>query len=359
MGTPQNDAAYFLPPKAPLPQPPFYTVPNISNLRDATASLPKASTGHKLRTNILFRSADVSKLDPSGWKTLHDELGIGHVFDLRSKPEIERTVTEEERANPDFVKPKWIQDCEDAGIQRHWVPVFEEADYSPERLAERYVKYMDDGEDGFVQAYEDILRHAGVAYGEIFRYLASLAPAEAGKKEGAGAAPFLSNNPDAPIPDPEVPIPGAGDTKKKDAKGALIHCTAGKDRTGIFFGVLFKFLGMDDEAIATEYNLTEAGLGDVREGIVDRLALSPAFREYAAKKLGKEVEALDQETVGQMGKKAAARMVGARKESMLRSLKMVERIWGSAEGYLKTEIGLGDRELDGLRKSLILEDSGR
>lgn len=42
------------------------------------------------------------------------------------------------------MRPGWIKGMEEAGVKRDWVPVFEESDYSPERLAERYSKYMEE-----------------------------------------------------------------------------------------------------------------------------------------------------------------------------------------------------------------------
>ena len=54
------------------------------------------------------------------------------------------------------------------------------------------------------------------------------------------------------------------------------------------------------------------------------------------------------------GRQAALRMIGARKESMLGSLEMVDRVWGGAEAYLRKVVGLGDEELEGLdRKSVV------
>lgn len=222
---------------------------------------------------------------------------------------------------------------QDAGINRTWVPVFAEADYSPEGLAKRYVKYMDEAVEGFVSAYHDILLSAGPAYRAILLYL---------------------------IDSPN--------------KGVLVHCTAGKDRTGIFFGVLFDYLGVDRQIIADEYNLTELGLGSVREEVVARLLKSVAFRNYMnTKQTGKELsteeigrliqeekegktpdveEELSPET-REVGRQAALRMVGARKETMLKALEMVDSEFGGAEKYLREYCGLGDEELEKLRKNLV------
>jgi hypothetical protein len=41
---------------------------------------------------------------------------------------------------------------------------------------------------------------------------------------------------------------------------------------------------------------------------------------------------------------------------MLQSLDMLEKQWGSAEGYMRKECGLGDEDLHKLRRNLIVEE---
>ncbi|KAF9701591.1 hypothetical protein EKO04_000909 [Ascochyta lentis] len=328
----------------PLPTPPFHPIPNIANLRDA-ALYPLPTPLGKLRTNLLFRSADVSSLTLSGWEAVH-ALGVAHVFDLRSKPEVERSpagsVSDPEGSAAQ--KPEWIDAMDKAGVQRTWVPVFAEKDYSPEGLAGRYAKYMAESVEGFVQAYRDILASGGKAYRTIFLYLANL------------------------------PVSGAEGSEETTARGALIHCTAGKDRTGVFFGILFDFLGVSREAIAEEYNLTELGLRHIREDVVARLLQSPGFKKYmlslmTGEELSKEDlakliekgDVQDEEElvispeVREKGRQAALRMVGARKESMLATLEMVDREFGGSEKYMRTVCGLSDDDLDKLRTVLVVE----
>jgi hypothetical protein len=224
------------------------------------------------------------------------------------------------------------------------VPVFAEHDYSPERLAQRYAKYMDEDVRGFVEAYRDILQNGGPAYRDIFVYLAGL--------------------------------PGPGQEGAGDACGALIHCSAGKDRTGMFFALLLSFLGVDRADIAKEYNLTEQGLVSMREEVVGRLLQSTGFQQYmrslmAGRALSKDemTEIVRAEGTGeaevavevpaeirQKAREAALRMMGARTESMLQSLDMLEKQWGSAEGYMRKECGLGDEDLHKLRRNLIVEE---
>ncbi|KAH8725475.1 tyrosine phosphatase family-domain-containing protein, partial [Phaeosphaeriaceae sp. PMI808] len=314
----------------PPPNTPFHIIPNIQNLRD-TALYPLTTPSGPIRPHTLFRSADVSKLTPTGWTSL-STLGITHIFDLRSAGEIS--------SSPD--DSAWMHDLVAAGLARSWTPVFAEQDYRPEKLAERYVRYMEEGVRGFVSAYESILRGGGGAYAEIFRHLARPSSARNG---------------------------GEGN-------GILVHCSVGKDRTGMFFAVLFDFLGVGREAIAEEYHLTEMGLREVRDGVVERLMRLPVFKNYIAGKVNGK--GLTQEEIARLieeekdgvgngvgdefpkealeeGRAAALRMVGAKKESMLKSLEMLDREFGGAEKYMRNMCGLGDGELDALRRNLIVK----
>jgi predicted transcriptional regulator len=326
--------------KSSLPSPPFYNIPNINNLRDAALYPLQTSTG-SIRPGILFRSADVSKLSHAGWQAVHS-IGVAHVFDLRSKPEVEKDMEAANGANGKDVKPDWIEAIEKAGVGRTWVPVFKEADYSPEKMAERYVKYMDEDVQGFVAAYRGILNDAGDAYRTIFLYLANLSP----PREDSG----------------------------EEKLGALVHCTAGKDRTGLFYGILFDFLGVPRQKIAEEYNLTEQGLQYIRDEVAERLMQSPAFKNYMAQQttgksltpeeIGKLIANADTNSAEEQlpkdwqekGRKAALRMIGAKKESMLKSLEMLDAEFGGAEQYMREKCGLGDKELEALRRNLIIKE---
>lgn len=70
-----------------------------------------------------------------------------------------------------------------------------------------------------------------------------------------------------------------------------MHCTAGKDRTGVLVALVLALVGVEDEVIAQEYALTELGLAQWREMIVDFLSVDLA--EHG-------------------GREGAERMVGAR-----------------------------------------------
>jgi len=180
---------------------------------------------------------------------------------------------------------------------------------------------------------------------------------------------FLSNSPSAPVPSIA--------SFKEQPLGALIHCTAGKDRTGIFLGLILDLLGVPREDIAAEYHLTEIGLLPIQEAMVSRLISSYGFKKYTLSQItgtamstdelaaalanppagsgadaGAETQ-LPPEAV-RKGREAAIRMMGARKANMMAALEMIDREWGGAEGYIKEVCGLEDEDIERLKKVLLV-----
>lgn len=176
------------------------------------------------------------------------------------------------------------------GITRQWVPVFAEEDYGPEQVGLRYKEYTRAGSEGFVKAYYDILLAGATAYGTVFRYLAQ----------------------DKPSP-------------------CLVHCTAGKDRTGVLIALLFMHAGAPAEEIGTEYALTDLGLAEKKPEFIERLLLNPA--------LGGNREGVQN-------------MVSSKKENMLASVKMIQKEFGSAGEYMKKHCKLSDDEIQQLRRNV-------
>lgn len=112
-----------------------------------------------------------------------------------------------------------------------------------------------------------------------------------------------------------------------------MHCTAGKDRTGVIVAVILRLLGVEVEHVCKEYELTELGLSSKRKSFVDRILSTGAFE-------------------GEEGKAAAVRMTGARAESMRATLAMIDEKWGGVEGYVREICGADDAMLEGLRRNL-------
>ena len=156
----------------------------------------------------------------------------------------------------------------------------------------RFKNYTsNDGVEGYVKAYGDILSSGGQAFREVFK--------------------FLRDHP--------------------GGEKCLVHCSAGKDRTGVLCALILLLAGVSDEEIAEEYALSEIGLVDIREEMVERLM---------------QVEAISRDREG------VERMVGSRKEVMLATIQMIGGKYGGVEGYLRNHSGLKDEDLQRIRKNI-------
>ncbi|KAK4989815.1 hypothetical protein LTR50_002990 [Elasticomyces elasticus] len=330
------------------PSPPFLSIPGIHNFRDIGGLAcetqpvphitddPKSTNGPQnaprtIKRGLVYRSADPSRITADGLRRLRDELGVKVVFDLRSAPEI-RKVREEDgrggwgggevggrdgrggvRVGDGEVNgarldggsgeggERDVGEGESAGqllgrwegVRRVWCPVFEEQDYSPEKVALRYKEYARSGSEGFIQAYRTILSSGGPAFRRILTHLAQ------------------------PSPTP-----------------CLIHCTAGKDRTGVLIALVLKLCGVSDDVVADEYALTDVGLADLKDSIVERLLKNPAL------------EGNDE---------GVRNMVEARRENMLGHLGTVEKEFGGVEGYVGRVCELMPEEMERVRVNLLVQ----
>lgn len=280
-------SAYGAPnPETPttLPSPPFVHLKGIPNFRDLGGS-PIAGDGSvSVRRNYLFRCAEPTQASPEAIEKIRS-LGITHIFDLRSLPEIEK----HQVSNTGSRVVDW------PGVERVFTPVFRDVGYDPVSLAKRHADYQDEVREGMVNAYRAILTQGATAYGTIMRHVI--------------------------------------DNLSTDT-ALIFHCTAGKDRTGVLGALILSMCGVSDDIVADEYNLTEAGLGDWTEFLVK-----------AVMKQGAATEA------------GARRMVGARRQSMLDTLKMIRAEFGGPETYFEDKCGLSKEDLTKIKEFLIVKNT--
>ncbi|KAI1662503.1 tyrosine phosphatase family-domain-containing protein [Daldinia decipiens] len=264
-----------------LPSPPFVPISGLPNFRDL-GGYPVGDS-KVVRRGLVFRSSEPSKVTDDGVSKLQD-LGIAKVFDLRSAVEIEKGL----RDGYGWKIKEWD------GASRHFVPVFLDQDYSPEALAVRYKNYSSEHAEGFIVAYSDIL-------------VAAASPSNS-------YAPFKTILEHLASPPSSPPTP------------CLIHCTAGKDRTGVICGLILSLCGVPDEVVAHEYSLTDLGLKSRHEELISHLMSNPTLRDHP---------------------EAARRMVSSQKEAMLGTLAKIRNTYGSVE---KCVVDLGLLSLDGIRQ---------
>lgn len=113
-------------------------------------------------------------------------------------------------------------------------------------------------------------------------------------------------------------------------KPTLVHCTVGKDRTGVTVALALSAVGADREAVIADYALTESQL--------------PAER---SRRIVAYLRAQHPEAVH-----AVALATQSPAPVMRRLLEQVDERWGSAAGYLRAH-GMTDDELIALRETLV------
>lgn len=110
-----------------------------------------------------------------------------------------------------------------------------------------------------------------------------------------------------------------------------MHCTAGKDRTGILVALLYLLCDVPAEVIAKEYSLTDDGFKHMRALMMERLLQNPALE-------GDEVRVKN--------------MMSSKSENMLATIEMIRQEYGSAEAYMKHVVGLSNDQIAQLKKNL-------
>ena len=114
--------------------------------------------------------------------------------------------------------------------------------------------------------------------------------------------------------------------------GLLVHCAAGKDRTGIFCALVLGELGVSDADIMADYLMTNDA--------VDFDALIPNVQKSLKDGFGVEMPA-DEMRV----------FLGVQKEF----LDEAHRVIGPRETYLRDVLGITDEERDALRARWLVE----
>ncbi len=62
-------------------------------------------------------------------------------------------------------------------------------------------------------------------------------------------------------------------------KSLIVHCTAGKDRTGVLCALILSLCGVDDDIVAHEYSLTDVGLNtEWKTAVIEHLMDNPALK---------------------------------------------------------------------------------
>lgn len=198
VGTGPNPAGIV--PRWPLP----YEFSKISNFRDL-GGYPTMFHDRKVKSGCIYRCANPCDITKEASLYFQDELNIKRVFDLRSSSEsVENGIIS-------IGVPNLVEN----------ISFNSNASMSPDVMAEHYQGLLISSYS-FPRAYMIVLRNSLGSIKKFFQYI-------------------LDGN--------------------CDSKNSLVfHCTAGKDRTGILGMLILSLLGVDDDTIAKDYELTTIGL---------------------------------------------------------------------------------------------------
>jgi protein-tyrosine phosphatase len=255
-----------------------FVLQGVANFRDVGGY--RAAGGHKIKSGVIFRSGELSGLTPADLQTLAP-LNIRYEIDLRT-------------------------DAERSAEPSQWGT-------NPPRAISISVGLSRDGK----------------ALNERMRQLSEVKTADEAKTQMQQATA-------------SVAIDGAADignvlSELARASGpALIHCTAGKDRTGVTVAILMTLLGASREDVYHEYMRSN-------ESVEAQLQ-----RQKAREKSGKDVNGLTG-----LSPAVLKTMMGTDPSFLDSMFREINAKYGSFDAYTSRGLGITSAQVAQLRKNLI------
>jgi len=119
----------------------------------------------------------------------------------------------------------------------------------------------------------------------------------------------------------------------REGGAGVIHCAAGKDRTGIGCALTLLALGVDEEAVFADYDFTNQA--------VDLQSRMPRIQARMEERLGKRLDPA-----------ALKPMLGVEIDYLREALNVIEAKHGSAIAYIDDVLGVGAAERAVLKETL-------
>jgi protein-tyrosine phosphatase len=225
----------------------------------------KAADGRVLRPNMIYRSGELSRLTEADLEIIAG-LNIQLICDLRSA-----------REQAEFLS-RWPEG-------RHIkldLPDRDESDAGPHKIFELILKHP--GETGGLKAMDMLYRRKPRAFANSLRLLFET-------------------------------------IAQGDALPVLIHCHAGKDRTGYLTAMLLTAIGISRHDVIEDYETTSIYFPVEKE--------AHALAGWAKRSFGQQIHP-----------DSARPMVDARREYIEAAFEEIEKFWGNPEAYLRDAVGL-------------------
>lgn len=284
-------------------------VDGVSNFRDLGGWFvpnptfktdPNPAAKYHVRPDFVFRCASTVGLTEAGANTLQ-RLGCRKMFDLRSFEECEK----------DGI-PTTLGS---AHIDRVHAPVFGHEDYSPNAIALRLSNLITSWHT-YVNVYDHMLEHGNGLFRTMFEH--------------------IRDHPTSPF---------------------VFHCTAGKDRTGVFGMLVLLLAGVDRHTVAKEYELTTFGLLPDHEKI--KAKYLGGLAKMRTKPHAPELEAMIVQ--GRKGWTLEVdgfnNLVSSRYEAMLSTIELLDDKYGGIVNYMQSYLKFEPLEVLTIFKNLVITDT--
>ena len=250
----------------------------VRNFRDV-GGLPTAD-GRRVRHGVLFRSGHLAHATDEDAAFL-GSLGLHTIFDFRN-------ASDQKLEGPDVELP---------GVRNVNLPLSDPADGSEfwkmvrdgETDQLRGILGGDKGANRMIASYRTIVTERTTEHSQVLHALA------------------------------------------EDSVPALMHCAAGKDRAGLSIAVTLLALGVEREAIVTDY-----------------LESNAKHRRYKVRRSGSSASAYSPEVM-----ELLSPLFDARAEYLTAAFETVEETWGSVDTYLEQGLGIAPELRERLRERLL------
>ena len=245
------------------------------NLRDIGGY--RAANGQTVRWGVVLRSGSLSSLTDVAVAQL-GTIGVQVVYDLRSAEEA-HVAPDRLPSGADYRHRPVVDPARFSQLKALWMVLFRRNQLS-EGLFEGYTRVMIDGNASII--------------GEMLTTIA-----------------------------------------ESDSGAVLVHCTAGKDRTGVFIAILLHLLGVPLETISADYNI------------------SNQFYDQFAKRLQTDLAVLRRL---QLSNEQIKPLLIADPDLLRRSLTYIVDHYGSIERYAIEKAGVSEQTLARLRTRLLVDE---
>ncbi len=139
--------------------------------------------------------------------------------------------------------------------------------------------------------------------------------------------------------------------RDKPSEGCLIHCSAGKDRTGVAVALILAVAGVDHSTIEHEYMLTEEGLKPMKQSVIRYLS-EKSGSEWTDERVSSLLGVRSVKTASLPARMKSIAYKIIRLDALRQMLDTLRETYNNAEGYLRTRCGFSDQDVALIKTNL-------